>query len=1486
MANQQSQFSEIWAVALDKYRAELGYDLATTSGPTGTHPTSIEEFKQQIESSQSKFKEYRNAKLALWSSVSSFLGPVEKIGELVAEGAGTVFAPAPMIMGAVSFLIKGAEDVSQCYDYIEDLLDDMKAILDRLDIHAKNTIHSKLKNIYTDILACILETIGVSTKYVKDGRFKRYLKKTFTDDDKVTKLKERLGALVSQETAIVGALNLNTTMDVLEQTTTTAVVVTDIDGKVDGIAQSVQQISLDLQAATSAMATSNAGPSPTDIRALLEPQTSVEDELESINCLSGTGGWVLSEPLIHSWTDGKTPLLLLSGGPGTGKSHLSSLLIKHLRDEKSKDPEAPSVCYFFFKEDNVSRTDFSIALKTMAYQLAISDKAYFAYLDSISDDLADKNATIFSLWRRLFLSVYESSTQRVRLIFDGLDEAKQSDLESFLDPLVKISEPSAGGVSKISILFVGRPDVAWNIEEVFYEHPVPVIDVGARKNNQDIRKFLLHRLKKYKNLVRMKKIQSEITEKLIDGANGMFLWIDLMLKELSTKDRESAVRKALDNMPKTLGDLYRRMLNRVSETLADEPDQAQDLNELLMWMGFAVRPLSLSDLEYLLGLRYGEEEDAGSFGLFDKISKKYASFFSLSSFTAQGGTGLALGDAWFDPEQTTEEDGDDDDDKSEDDKSDDNQDDEEEKDEEEDGSGDNDEEAMEEWLLKLRDNITVVRPRHASFRDFLKAQTSKPTLVGIIVADTKLHILKTCMRILLNPARMPGKESSWTVNIVEALNSPNAIPGIMFSNYAMQYWVTHLQAVDRSSAPLDAKVDILTSIYKIHTLPDVVMARFMYPGQSDIDMMSVTGEAADTILAWVKDEEVVSGCEDDVQKWAAKVRENRKELVEPLVAELYQHALCGKSNILQSWSEALPNSRRILRALMVYLDKFHPSTIPNNDFASNQYTNLVMPAPVAISILSYPSLEKNALWYGSVACFLCITGNKPEAVDFFEKAIHLSADDSSHKLIIWTFLAQASTEAGDDETASKYIKQIFDAIDTSFGGLEQIPTSGLSYSLPGTLNPSSSPWVLDRENAAKLVHWLATLRNDDDSAENIDEQISYYRKAIILNIHDDSIIDGVMERAMKDSRWIETAKFATDLMDDALAIGQPAGISMPRSISYYSNSIYNGRASALIHPALRTLGETSEELLEMWEIVMGSIKALSDRGVVLAREQSHIEYAKIFEIEGQVGKAIDMLQEAVEGHVWALQTGTFAGSPFDSKMIFAEVAWFLARHLFDEDEDQEIRERCLKRMETICKDLSPTIPDVEAWFAASMGLYYQQQGRKAEGTACFKKQAEIALRYMGDDQTVFLGWTALSRLANAIDDEELMKMVIWCSMTQPHPNFSLHDSEYYENKHGRRWPLSRVKAFIACKGCRAKVLIPGSPINICKSVAFDIFCDKCLDKIRAGSDSVVKHCSSKHSWRVFDIASFPGPKQEKVSDEEERKMILDSVKKRFSLKAK
>ncbi|KAK6350000.1 hypothetical protein TWF696_006252 [Orbilia brochopaga] len=234
------QFAAIWADAVKEYQRVSGVDLAIVKLPA---PGDIDSLRRDIEDSQSQFEAYRNAHDSLWSSLNAIMGPVEALGGAVAAGTAVVFPASPAIMGAISTLIKGARGVTKSYDYLERLFDDMKAVLARLQVHARKDIPLELRAVFIEILSCILEILGVSTKYIADGRAKRFAKGVFRpEDDPASELKERLDKLVQKEIAMVGALTLDITMDVLTQTTVTGGISKEMDLKIDGIVVSLRNI--------------------------------------------------------------------------------------------------------------------------------------------------------------------------------------------------------------------------------------------------------------------------------------------------------------------------------------------------------------------------------------------------------------------------------------------------------------------------------------------------------------------------------------------------------------------------------------------------------------------------------------------------------------------------------------------------------------------------------------------------------------------------------------------------------------------------------------------------------------------------------------------------------------------------------------------------------------------------------------------------------------------------------------------------------------------------------------------------------------------------------------------------------------------------------------------------------------------------------------------------------------------------------------------
>ena len=369
------------------------------------------------------------------------------------------------------------------------------------------------------------------------------------------------------------------------------------------------------------------------IKGILQPSVSPQDTYDKIRkaYLTGTGEWVCEEKYFQSWVNKTFPVLWVSGIPGAGKSFLSSAMISYLKEQYPAgvhDGAQVSLGYFFFKDDDLSTRSYHQALRDLAFQICSNDPVYANYIESVCGSCNDVE-TLGSAWRVLFREYYvENDTvdSTVYLIMDGIDEAYDAERSEFLNLLQDLWLDAPGG-SRIQLVMVGRPHIIGPICDALQIDTVPTIHVDATKNSEDIRNYIQNSIRKSRVLKRVSnELQDEVVESLSDRANGMFLWVDLMMRELSGKSRESTIREALRKAPKGLPEMIQHVLEGLSESLSEE--DAEDLNETLAWVTCAKRPLKLGELDAIL--RYNSPTGDGLLMLESNLRRQWASFFTLA----------------------------------------------------------------------------------------------------------------------------------------------------------------------------------------------------------------------------------------------------------------------------------------------------------------------------------------------------------------------------------------------------------------------------------------------------------------------------------------------------------------------------------------------------------------------------------------------------------------------------------------------------------------------------------------------------------------------------------------------------------------------------------------------------------------------------------------------------------------------------------------
>lgn len=101
-----------------------------------------------------------------------------------------------------------------------------------------------------------------------------------------------------------------------------------------------------------------------------------------------------------------------------------------------------------------------------------------------------------------------------------------------------------------------------------------------------------------------------------------------MLQELLRARNIGGIRKTLAGAPKGLAKMIKHVLKGFSESLKNDPEFAEDVNELLAWTVCARRPLKLTEVDNILKWRNPKAE--GWIWLEGSLRVQFASVFSLS----------------------------------------------------------------------------------------------------------------------------------------------------------------------------------------------------------------------------------------------------------------------------------------------------------------------------------------------------------------------------------------------------------------------------------------------------------------------------------------------------------------------------------------------------------------------------------------------------------------------------------------------------------------------------------------------------------------------------------------------------------------------------------------------------------------------------------------------------------------------------------------
>ncbi|XEV04395.1 hypothetical protein FSHL1_009682 [Fusarium sambucinum] len=271
-----------------------------------------------------------------------------------------------------------------------------------------------------------------------------------------------------------------------------------------------------------------------------------------------TGTWLMSSVELQSWFNNSGSLIWLNGIAGGGKTILAGLVIQ---EAMSKSSDEIGVAFFFCDYKNAETLRPVKILGAIAAQLALQNDTSFEILEKYHEGLNPPDALAAMPDVDGLESTISSMIKifrHVLIIVDGIDECgdDMGNVTTNLAAFASMDTPAS-----VALFSRHETDIRARLGDKFAH-------VSIEAHNEDIKIYVWSELEKRIESRRLRlsdpETRVEIAEQLIVKAHGMFRWVACQLDSLCDLFTDRDRLDALKQLPQTLHDSYRRLLERVN----------------------------------------------------------------------------------------------------------------------------------------------------------------------------------------------------------------------------------------------------------------------------------------------------------------------------------------------------------------------------------------------------------------------------------------------------------------------------------------------------------------------------------------------------------------------------------------------------------------------------------------------------------------------------------------------------------------------------------------------------------------------------------------------------------------------------------------------------------------------------------------------------------------------------------------------------------
>ena len=181
--------------------------------------------------------------------------------------------------------------------------------------------------------------------------------------------------------------------------------------------------------------------------------------------------------------------------------------------------------------------------------------------------------------------IRELAVDTAYFLLDGVDECVKEEQEALTSTMLNLWDVKPG---KFKLLVVSQ--------QLGGMGRTPTIRLEETEQTKgDIEKFVSKCVEQLTNINGFKEIQQEVERALFKGAEGTFLWVSLVMREIKKKKTCTEILAALQSNPPGLYNKYSHMLQQV-----DAANQRK-VYKMLRWVTAAIRPLTVQELSEVIG---------------------------------------------------------------------------------------------------------------------------------------------------------------------------------------------------------------------------------------------------------------------------------------------------------------------------------------------------------------------------------------------------------------------------------------------------------------------------------------------------------------------------------------------------------------------------------------------------------------------------------------------------------------------------------------------------------------------------------------------------------------------------------------------------------------------------------------------------------------------------------------------------------------------